>query len=1004
MKKHGVLVLACCLFARIAFGQSNPVDSNFERLKVMVDAHEFASAFSLAVQIRDEAKRTNNPVSLELAKAEMGLGFVLVRMGKEIPADSVLNLAANICKNSEKEAGLELAAILNIHAELYYQQTKYDEALDLLKQVEAIRLKKLGENHISTLGIRNNVANLLMNMGQLEEAEEIFKHCIAISEQNGLTDHELYPVLLGGMAHALHYEGRYSLSIAFKHQEVEWQKQKQGDQHPLYIDAIGGLIEILNDAGNIEMVDSLLQLEIAYWKTTGDSLQLGESYQRLGIIQSGLGLFETAAENLFLAKKLIFQATENAIKRVLVLNAIADHYGRIAQYKTADEYYSAALLYLNNKEDRLLYPFVLLGKSEMLLEQHRNQEAGKLLKTIEKISQKDELQPVDKRTFLRLKAKLAMHLNNWKESAQWYKEAIMLEKSTFYNKDIIAQLLKAEAAMFAYFGKNKEAIAAIKEVLEIRKSTVFGLVAVLSDHQRQQISSDLESDFSLFANLLAKTPADSANNAEIINLQLFYKNLLEYASKKTQSVVLNSGDTTLLAAYAQWLDLREQINYAYQLPEADVEMLHIDVKQLEQMAQAFEKTFAHWGIYNLEQEKNIEWTAIRDALGPKEAAVNIVRFQLLENDVFRDTSRYLVSIIRAGMMQPEILFTEQGNELESFIIGQYQSEISRKKDLSPEIYNKIWAPIAPHLEGISTVYFSPDGIFHKINLNTLRKPDGTYLLEGISIMLVTNIRHILEQKLTTSGMEPGVAALFGNPAFKRNVLAQPIPTTAQNYREMLMDLTGNFELTPLPGSEREVRDIAQKLDGKKWTTAVFTGTEATEDNLKKVKSPKVLHLATHGYILNTEKQTNFKGFKRAQTDKNPAMRSMLCFTGAEDAIEGKYIPGQSDGILTAYEASVLQLEGTELVVLSACNTGLGKIQHGEGVYGLQRAFRIAGAKSLIMSFWEVEDAATALLMTTFYENWTSGMSKSDAFRKAQLVLKAKYPQPFYWGSFVLVNG
>jgi CHAT domain-containing protein len=219
-----------------------------------------------------------------------------------------------------------------------------------------------------------------------------------------------------------------------------------------------------------------------------------------------------------------------------------------------------------------------------------------------------------------------------------------------------------------------------------------------------------------------------------------------------------------------------------------------------------------------------------------------------------------------------------------------------------------------------------------------------------------------------------------------------------------MDLKGNFELTPLPGSEREVRDIAQKLDGKKWATAVFTGTEATEDNLKKVKSPKVLHLATHGYILNTEKQTDFKGFKRAQTDKNPAIRSMLCFTGAEDAIEGKYIPGQSDGILNAYEASVLQLEGTELVVLSACNTGLGKIQHGEGVYGLQRAFRIAGAKSLIMSFWEVEDAATALLMTTFYENWTSGMSKPDAFRKAQLALKAKYPQPFYWGSFVLVNG
>jgi CHAT domain-containing protein len=884
------------------------------------------------------------------------------------------------------------------------QQSKYEEALDLLKQVEAIRLKKLGEKDILTLGARSNVANLAMTMGRLGEAETLFKSCISISEQNGLTGHSFYPNFLGGLALALHFQGRYSQSIEYRNREIEWVKNKYGDKHPRYIEAIRDLATELNDVGKIENADSLLHLEIGYWSTTDDSLQLGISYRRLGIIQSSLGLTEKGRESLFRAKDLIFHASDKVEDRAEVLNVIGANYTSDNNLKAADKYYSAAIDLLKDETHTPYYAILLNHKTEVLLRQHRNQEAGALLKIIEEISQKTELQSIEMTSFLENKATLAKNLNNWEESAHWYDEAVDFEKSTSYNKDVIANLRKAEAVMYASFGKNKAAIAMIKEALEIRKSTVIAMIAILSDHQRQKISTDLESDFSLFANLLARTPADSADIAEIVNLELFYKNLLEYASKKTQSVVLNSGDSTLLTTYAKWLDLREQINYGYQLPEADAQMLHIDVNQLEQAAQSLEKTFAHQGLYQIAQEKDINWTAIRDALGPKEAAVNIVRFQLLENDVFRDTSRYLVAIIRAGMAQPEILFLDNGNELESFIAGQYQSEISRKKDISAGIYNKIWAPIAAHLDGISTIYFSPDGIFHKINLNTLRKPDGAYLLEGISVKLVTNIRHILERNSPTSGTDPGMAAMFGNPAFQRNNPTVPTKVSEQNYREMLEDLKGNFDLTPLPGSEREVRDIAQKLDGKKWTAVVFTGAEATEDTLKKLKSPKVLHLATHGYFMNTEKQADFTGFTRARADKNPALRSMLFFTGAEDAIAGKRNTQLNDGILTAYEASVLQLDGTELVVLSACNTGLGKIQHGEGVYGLQRAFRIAGAKSLIMSLWEVEDAATALLMTTFYENWTLGMSKTDAFRKAQLALKAKYPQPFYWGSFVLVNG
>ncbi len=198
---------------------------------------------------------------------------------------------------------------------------------------------------------------------------------------------------------------------------------------------------------------------------------------------------------------------------------------------------------------------------------------------------------------------------------------------------------------------------------------------------------------------------------------------------------------------------------------------------------------------------------------------------------------------------------------------------------------------------------------------------------------------------------------------------------------------------------------------KEWDVRKHLGDEALEEVVKSVNNPQVLHFATHGYFLRDcggmKNDGRTFGIDLKYYSENPLLRSMLFFSGAENSINKDTSTNSNtkfeDGLLTAYEAMNLNLQNTELVVLSACETGLGTLKNGEGVYGLQRAFIQAGAKSLIMSLWKVNDSATQELMTFFYKTWLGGKSKREAFYSAQCELKKKYPEPYYWGAFVMVG-
>jgi CHAT domain-containing protein len=331
-----------------------------------------------------------------------------------------------------------------------------------------------------------------------------------------------------------------------------------------------------------------------------------------------------------------------------------------------------------------------------------------------------------------------------------------------------------------------------------------------------------------------------------------------------------------------------------------------------------------------------------------------------------------------------------------------------------------WKPLEKSLAGSQRIYLSPDGIWNEISLGIIPTPRGL-LVERYDLRIVSSTRDLLRKP---TRQKSNYAVLVGDPAFtitdaEERAAAIRTQKTVEPTKLLVASVGDGMRsrdsrgqhLSSLPGTRLELRRVGSILKRNHWRVEVYTGQNARVETVKRVEGPRVLHLATHGFFL-LDQERHKRGFLDdiATGSEEPMLRSGLYFAGANRSQSRKSVaPDLNDGILTAYEASELNLEGTELVVLSACETGLGEFKNGEGVLGLRRAFQEAGAESVLMSQWSVPDRETQELMEFFYKHWLSGQEKPVALRLAQIELrktvKARYgqDQPFYWGGFVLVG-
>jgi CHAT domain-containing protein/tetratricopeptide (TPR) repeat protein len=496
---------------------------------------------------------------------------------------------------------------------------------------------------------------------------------------------------------------------------------------------------------------------------------------------------------------------------------------------------------------------------------------------------------------------------------------------------------------------------------------------------------------------------------DMYNYQMNTKGAIMYATEKVRKAVASSKDSTLINMFESWHAQKEQIARSYS-QNADTKTLDSLVqkadlleKELTRRSAAFAGQFAR---------KKYTWQEVQQSLKQGEAAVEVVRFKKyspIASGSFSDAVTYAFLILTSETKDhPQIAILEKGNELEGKFIKFYHNSIHYNLD-DTYSYKNFFEPLADVLKknNVTKCYFSPDGVYNQLNINTIFNPlTQKYLLDEYDIHLLTNSKELLEpHEVITAAQNP---VLIGFPKFNLTK-DEPKPVTetkvtrsrglTRGMRGLLRLMRGDGGISELPGTQKEINEISKLFS---TTPSIYLEKQATEDVAKLVNNPSYLHIATHGYFLEDEENLSDNN---KQYIANPLLKAGLILAGAENfLITGDPVnDAGDDGILTAYEAMNLNLDATQLVVLSACETGLGHVKNGEGVYGLQRALKLAGTKCIVMSLWNVDDDATQELMSTFYKELLATGDQHNSFRIAQQKIKQKYEKPFYWGAFIMVG-
>ena len=480
------------------------------------------------------------------------------------------------------------------------------------------------------------------------------------------------------------------------------------------------------------------------------------------------------------------------------------------------------------------------------------------------------------------------------------------------------------------------------------------------------------------------------------NGQLLSKGLLLNAELEIQKLIEKSGDKEMEQRYYKIRSDREMLDKLYQIAPSKRQM-SVDslLAVIDNEERLLVESSKELGDYT--RNLSISLENAQKILSKNDIAIEFAAAY---------SNNYVALVLKKGMSVPEIVN-----------ISFSEADLSDCYTTS-NLYNAIWKPLEKFLNGVENVYFAPSGKFHTIGIEYLSDDSGEIFANKYNAYRLSSTRELVLPHIVNpnknAAVYGGLVYDFGRGDWQDLLDYQDEIAMETSFRD-LPDVSESLRagITFLQGAKSESDEIVNILRNNKYLVSQGTGVLGTETSFKKLSGSgvKCLHIATHGFYEPENKEqkmtdslmTNDKSNK----EDNSLSRSGLFLAGASSALDPKKradIPeGVDDGILTAKEISRLDFKGLDLVVLSACQTGLGEVTS-EGVFGLQRGFKKAGAQTIVMSLWSVDDNATKDLMTEFYKNLVSGKSKREAFISAQEFLRNKYHDPRKWAAFVMVDG
>lgn len=728
------------------------------------------------------------------------------------------------------------------------------------------------------------------------------------------------------------------------------------------------------------------------------------SYSNLRNLYAAIGRYDDA---LLYAKKAIeaFQAHTpmGDVTYNMPYMALADIYRLMGDkencYRSLDKLFGTASRMTAPKELYSLY--TTRGRCRFAFKDYQSalndyKKADELLAT--KYPQEDG----DRIALLALIGGVEHQLGNYAESEQYYRKYAEYTKGLYGEKSlehINAQIYLANAEGFAgkiTNGCNDYAVA----VMQL-KALMKQRIPYMSSTEREGLWNPLSSMFTMMTPYaLEAKQTQTTFTKNCYDALVMSKSFLLESERSMYDVIKRKGTADDMHDYTVLASMKNQVKAWEKDYKANADsILNVSrkVSRLESLLANRCKGYSD-GIDFMD----VDYNAVKQALGQNEVLIDFTDY--ISQSQGRKYAAYIINKVQE-YPQLKLLFVER--QIDS--IGIVRPDMYYDKDYAQDVLQLLWEPLKTNIPEGTTVYYVPSQLLFQISLESLPLSDGSLLGSHYKFVRLSSARELMKIKSENNGNKANTAVLYGGLQY--DVEDAAMVEEAKKYDlSNLLTLRGEIArgdsvYHDLQGTKEEILKIEDLLRRNKWQVIPYMGKNGTEESFLNMhgKSPRLLHLATHGFYYTPNKAENvdyLKGYTDAMS------LSGLVLSGGNAAWLGKPLPkGVLGGILTANDIARLDLSNTDMVVLSACQTGQGKAT-AEGLYGLQRAFKKAGVGTIVMSLWNISDKTTSEFMTTFYERLAdkdNAWNKRKAFEEAKEIIRKKHPDPFHWAAFVMLD-